>query len=127
MSETSSLFSGHKYLNLETFRKNGEGVRTPLWFAEERGSLYARTFSKTGKVKRLRRESRVRAAPSDARGNPEGEWVPAEARIVEAGSQEARQANRLLNRKYGAIKRLVELLFGLRYGKVVTVEIRVQG
>ena len=24
---------GHKYINVETFRKNGQGVRTPVWFA----------------------------------------------------------------------------------------------
>lgn len=118
-------FSGRKYLNLETFRKNGEAVRTPVWFAEGNGAMYARTFSKTGKVKRLEREPRVRVVPSDARGTPEGEWVDAEARIVEAGSEEAKRANRLLNRKYGLTKRVVELIFGLRHGKVVTVAIRV--
>ncbi len=118
-------FSGEKYLNMETFRKNGEGVRTPMWFAEEGGVLYARTFEKTGKVKRLRREPHVRVVPSDARGTPEGNWVDAEALIVEAGSDEAKRANRLLNQRYGLTKRLIEPLFGLRYGKVVTVAIRV--
>lgn len=117
-------FSGRKYLNLETFRRNGEGVRTPLWFVEESGVVYARTFEKTGKVKRLRREPRVRVVPSDARGTPEGEWVDAEVRIVDAHSEEARRANRLLNRKYGLMKRLVEPVFGLRHGKVVTIAIQ---
>ena len=119
-------FSGQKYLNMETYRKNGEGVRTPVWFAEEGGVMYARTFEKTGKVKRLRREPRVRVVPSDGRGTPEGDWVEAEAQIVEAGSEEARCANRLLNQRYGLMKRLIEPLFGLRYGKVVTVAIRLQ-
>ena len=122
-------FSGHKYLSLETFRKNGEAVRTPVWFAEDAGgddAMYARTFEKTGKIKRLRREPRVRVVPSDSRGTPEAEWVDAEARIVKAGSTEAKRANHLLNRKYGLTKRLVETLFGLRYGKVVTIAIRIQ-
>lgn len=118
-------FSGQKYLNLETYRRNGAGVRTPVWFVEESGVMYTRTFEKTGKVKRLRREPRVRAVPCDARGNPEGEWVDGEARLVEAGSEEAQKANQLLNRKYGFIKRLIEPVFGLRYGKVVTIAIRV--
>ena len=117
-------FAGTKYLNMETFRKSGEGVRTPLWFAEGDGVMYARTFERTGKVKRLRREPRVRVVPSDARGTPEGEWVDAEARIVQPGSDEAKRANRLLNRRYGLMKRLIEPLFGLRYGGVVTLEIR---
>ncbi len=118
-------FSGHKYLNLETFRKNGEPVRTPVWFADENGAMYVRTFAKTGKVKRLRREARVRVVPSDARGAPEGQWIDAEARIVDAGSAEAKLANRLLNGKYGLTKRLIEPVFGLRYGQVVTIAIRV--
>src|SRR5438094_7404776 len=28
-------FAGAKYLNLETFRKTGVGVRTPVWFARD--------------------------------------------------------------------------------------------
>lgn len=125
MGEGMNRFSGHKYLNLETFRKNGEPVRTPVWFADENGAMYVRTFAKTGKVKRLKREPRVRVVPSDARGTPDGQWTDAEARIVDAGSTEAKQANRLLNRKYGLTKRLIEPIFGLRYGQVVTIAIQV--
>ncbi len=40
---------------------------------------------------------------------------------MEAGSEEARRANRLLDEKYGLTKRLLETVFRLRYGKVVTV------
>lgn len=124
MGTNTDAFCGEKYLNLETFRKDGRGVKTPVWFAEEGGELYARTFSKMGKVKRLRREGRVRIAPCDARGEPKGDWVDAEARIVGGSSGEALRANRLLNAKYGLAKRLMEPLFGLRYGEVVTVAIR---
>src|SRR6266853_1422683 len=28
-------FAGQKYLNLETFKKNGDGVKTPVWFAAD--------------------------------------------------------------------------------------------
>jgi hypothetical protein len=28
-------FAGRKYLNLETFKKSGQGVETPVWFAAE--------------------------------------------------------------------------------------------
>lgn len=125
-TDDSARFSGEKYMTVQTFRKNGEGVPTPVWFAEQDGMMYARTFEKTGKVKRLRRETRVRVAPSDARGVPQGEWVDAHARIVDAGSDEARRANHLLNRKYGLQKRLLEPVFGLKYGKVVTIAIQRQ-
>jgi len=76
-------FRDRRFLNLETYRRNGEGVRTPLWFVEEGGVLYTKTLSKTGKVKRLRREPYVQLVPSDRRGEPQGEWIKGEAYLVE--------------------------------------------
>lgn len=87
--------------------------------------MYARTFSKMGKIKRLKREGRVRVAPCDAGGKPKGEWTDAKARIIAPDAEEARRANELLNGKYGLTKRLMEPFFGLRYGEVVTVAIQI--
>ncbi|MGH7410946.1 MAG: hypothetical protein ACREJ6_07830 [Candidatus Methylomirabilis sp.] len=39
-------FSRQRYVNLETYRRNGQGVRTPLWFVEDRGVLYMLTGTK---------------------------------------------------------------------------------
>src|SRR6266436_6241403 len=83
-------FAGHKYLNLETFKKSGEGVKTPVWFAAEpsanldsRGAkLYLYTIGVSGKVKRVRNNPRVKIAPCDMRGRVLGEWVEARAEIV---------------------------------------------
>ena len=38
---TSNLgqFANQKYLNMETYRKTGKPVATPLWFAEENGTF----------------------------------------------------------------------------------------
>ena len=55
-------FAGHKYLNLETFKKSGEGVKTPVWFAPDPSvrldsrdaKLYVYTLGVSGKVKRMR-------------------------------------------------------------------------
>ena len=63
-------FSGRKYLNLVTYRRSGTAVPTPMWFVEEGGVLYVRTPAKSGKVKRLRNNPRVRVVPSDGRGGP---------------------------------------------------------
>ena len=115
-------FADGRYLSLETYRKSGEGVRTPLWFVEEKGTLYVRTPEKSGKVKRLRRERRVRLAPCDRGGTPEGEWVEGEARFVEGA--EAKRANRLLGRKYGLAKRLGDVAYNLKWGRAVVISIR---
>ncbi len=54
---------GAKYISLTTYRRTGEGVATPVWFAQEADRLYIETGPKTGKVKRMRRTPRVTLAP----------------------------------------------------------------
>ncbi len=104
---------GHKYMNLETFKKSGEGVRTPIWFAADPATkldssaakLYVYTIGNTGKVKRIRNNPRVRVAPCDMRGKLLGEWVDAKAEIV-TGDESAR-GMRLLNKKYFPLKQIM--------------------
>jgi|ERR1035438_2114701 PPOX class probable F420-dependent enzyme len=102
---------GHKYLSLETFKKSGEGVRTPVWFAGDPSSgfsptkLYIYTVDNTGKVKRMRNNPRVKIAPCDGGGKIQGEWVDATATIVTG--QEAARGMRLLNKKYFPLKQIL--------------------
>jgi PPOX class probable F420-dependent enzyme len=106
-------FDGHKYLNLETFKKNGEGVKTPVWFAGDPATnlassdakLYLYTIGVSGKVKRVRNNPRVRIAPCDMRGNVLGEWVEARAEMVTG--EEAARGTQLLNKKYFPWKQLL--------------------
>jgi PPOX class probable F420-dependent enzyme len=105
-------FANQKYLNLESYRRNGEGVRTPLWFVEDDGALYFYTVAHSYKVKRIRNNPRVRVAPCDMRGNVKGEWVDATARRLDG--VESRRANELLNRKYGWAKRILNFFAKLR-------------
>ena len=118
----AAAFRGERYLNLETFRRNGQGVRTPLWFVELDGALYVRTPEDSGKVKRLRNNPRVRVVPSDALGRPKADWVEGTARFV--GPQEAERMNELLKEKYGWQKALID--FGSRLRKRTSVVIAVQ-
>jgi len=111
-SDKLAQFANRKYLNLESYRKNGQGVRTPLWFVENNGVFYFYTVAHSYKVTRIRNNPRVRIAPCDMRGNVKGEWVDATARQLDEA--EARQANDLLDRKYGLAKRLLNLLAKIR-------------
>src|SRR5260370_2214252 len=77
--EAISRFRGEKVISLETYRRNGEPVRTPVWFLEENGILYVHTDDSTGKVKRIRRSPKVRLAPSHFRGKPKTEYIHAQA------------------------------------------------
>src|SRR4029077_13093457 len=76
-----------KYLNIETFRKNGQGVRTPVWFAGEPEDgapekEYVYSTTESGTSKRIRNNGRVRVAPCVVSGKVLGEWTDARAEIV---------------------------------------------
>jgi PPOX class probable F420-dependent enzyme len=88
------------YIALETFRKSGEGVVTPVWVTAENGKLYVWTLANSGKAKRIRNNGRVRIAISDARGNPKSEWVEARARVLSDPAEDQKQRKRLA-KKYG--------------------------
>ena len=110
------------YLSLETFRKNGTGVRTPVWFAADpttdlgsrNAKLYIYTIENTGKVKRVRNNPRVRVAPSDRTGGLKGDWMDANAKVVEGA--EADRGSKLLSQKY-FLKRIFDLFAMLRAAK----------
>ena len=36
-------FLNQKYINLETYKKSGQAVHTPVWFVQDNGVLYVRT------------------------------------------------------------------------------------
>ncbi len=108
----ASAFRNHKYISVESFRKNGAGVAVPVWFAEENGILYVYSEADSGKVKRIRNNPRVRVAPCDMRGRVKGNWVEATAHILEGA--EARHADDLLNAKYPFQKRFLGFLAKLR-------------
>ena len=66
----------------------------------EGGLLYCWTMASSGKVKRIRRDSRVKLAPCDARGKIRGDWLDAHARVLQSDADIAAQAKRM-RRKYG--------------------------
>jgi uncharacterized protein len=110
---TFTSLAGHKYLSLETFKRNGQGVPTPIWFAADptnpldsaSAKLYIYTIGDTGKVKRIRNNGKVRVAPCDMRGKLLGGWADARATIV--AGDEAVRGTRLLNKKYWPLKQIM--------------------
>lgn len=92
--------AAERYVSLVTFRRNGNGVPTPIWVAPDGGKLYAVTDGTSAKMKRLKVTDRVRLAACDARGKVSGEWVEGHARRVHDPAVIAR-AMAALGRKYG--------------------------
>lgn len=118
----SMSFNGQQFLNLETSRKSGVKVQTPVWFVEDGGVLHIRTQSNSGKVKRIRNNARVRVAACDARGGLKGDWMTGTARLI-AEAAEAQRINRLFDRKYGVQKRGFDLMLSLRGGEWATISV----
>jgi PPOX class probable F420-dependent enzyme len=89
-----------RYVSLETFRKDGTGVKTPVWAALLEGRLVVMTDGTSYKVKRLRRDPRVRVAACDGRGTVRGAWAEGTGRVLEDPASTER-AHAALREKYG--------------------------
>ena len=124
MTDKLRQFAGEKYLSIETYRKSGAAVATPVWFAEDSGKLLIYSLANAGKVKRIRNNPGVRVAPCDIRGNVKGEWVDGTARILDAASAE--RAHKLLDQKYGLAKKIGGLYSKLMKRERATIEIDLQ-
>jgi PPOX class probable F420-dependent enzyme len=95
----------HKYINLETYKKSGQAVQTPVWFVIDGGQIFVTTRPDTGKVKRLKNNQSVRIMPCGMRGEPKGDWIQGQAHF--ANESESENAVKLRNKKYGIRAKLV--------------------
>jgi uncharacterized protein len=98
-------FEKQKYLNLKTFRRNGDCMDTPVWFVQEGQTLYVLTMANSGKVKRIHNNGTVQIAPCKMDGKLSGKWVPAQANEIDDPAT-LKYVDHLLDRKYGLVKKL---------------------
>ena len=104
-----------RYLSLESYRRDGTAVRTPLWFAADGdGTFYVYSRADAFKVKRLRRAPGCRIAACDIWGNVSGPWLDATAAVVSGAA--AARGMALLDRRYWPWKQLIGVLARLRPG-----------
>ena len=118
-------FANQQYLNLETFRKSGVGVKTPVWFVQDAETLFVRTVADSGKVKRVRNNASVNIAPCKVDGAVVGEWVPASAREIKE-QETSRKVDRLLGKKYGLMKTMFSWMSALQRRKSTVLEIKLR-
>lgn len=117
-------FKNQKFLSIETFRKNGIGVKTPVWFVQDGDKLLVRTVADSGKVKRIRNHPQVNIAPCKMDGTLLGDWVQAVAREVQNFELDFK-VDQLLGKKYGLIKTIFALSSGLNGRKYTILEMKV--
>jgi len=100
---TSLLDLGDEnFVSLTTFKRSGEGVPTTVWIARDGDALYVTTPAGSGKVKRLRNDSRVELRPSSRLGKVADDAPVAYgvARIDESETTED-ALNEVFIKKYG--------------------------
>jgi len=100
-------FKRQQYLNLETFRKSGVSMQTPVWFVQDGEILYVSTMANSGKVKRIRNNGRVNVVACKMNGKVSGPWIPAQALEI-TDPEIVTKVNRLLDKKYGLMKKLFD-------------------
>lgn len=116
-----SAYKDVKYLQLTTYRQNGETVDTPVWFIEREGKLYVRTGLESGKARRLRRDDRVGVAPASRPGYVVGRSVQGRARFL--SQSEFAEMDGWFKKRYGLQMKLVN--FALWLGKVAACGIEI--
>ena len=122
-ADNLSELSKYKYITIETFRINGAGVRTPIWFIIYQGLIYFRTDVKSGKVKRIRNNPHVRIAPCDIRGNLKGNWF--DGKVKFADSAESSIVYSMIDKKYGFITTLIRIFNKIRHTNPVVIAISI--
>lgn len=100
-------FLNKDYIRLETFKRNGQVVVTPVWFVVDDGTIFVRSYANSGKVKRMRNNPYVKLAPSDPLGKPHG--VTIEGTAVRVDGEMEIKISQLLYRKYGLKKMSFDL------------------
>ena len=115
------------YVSLESFRSDGSAVATPVWIApdgvgSDRLLVWTRTDSH--KVRRIRRDPRVRLAECSVRGKVSGPRHEGRAVVLDL-SQNRRVGDRLVS-KYGVWARISLLLSRWRRGREATIGIAIK-
>lgn len=93
-----------RYLSLTTFRADGTPVATPVWLARDGDRLVVITRADSGKVRRIRADSRVRVAACDMRGRERGPQADGTATLLDEDASAV--AARVIQHRYGLMGRV---------------------
>jgi uncharacterized protein len=124
MASSNNFISGlseMRYINLETYKKNGQPVHTPVWFVIYNKKIYFRTDSNSGKVKRIMNNQNVSIAACDLLGKIKAEWIKGAAKI--ANDVDPETINTLINKKYSFMQSFIRIMYKLRNIKVIIISV----
>ncbi len=108
-ADLEALFPG-RYLSVTTFKRDGTGVATPVWFVSDGRRLFAFTDLHSAKILRMRRNPRVLVASCRVGGKLRGEPVAARAEVLTTAA-ELERVQKLLLARYKISYRVVMLFY----------------
>jgi PPOX class probable F420-dependent enzyme len=110
-ADLEALFPG-RYVSVTSFKRDGTGVATPLWFVSDGRRLFALTDAHSAKVRRIRGNPRVLIAPCGSNGKLRSEPLPAHVEVLTA-TPDLERVQKLLIERYKLSYRLVMLIYRL--------------
>lgn len=113
-----------KYIAVETYKKNGNIVRTPVWFTIKDNQIFVVTRDQTGKVKRLKNNTQVKIATCTIKGDIKGKWVSGIAEILDEGK--TKDAVKRRDKKYGFFSKMARFLTKNK-GELLAFSIKIRG
>ena len=118
------VLAPERYISLESFKKDGMGVKTPVWAAPLDGKLVIVTDGTSFKVKRLRNNGKCRAAACDVRGNVKGPFYDFTCRVTQDPG-DVQRMYRALADKYGWQVKVLNFfaMLGRRIGRRAYLEL----
>ena len=111
-----------KYISLETYRKNNQAVRTPVWFVIKNDLVIIVTRDQTGKIKRLRNNQKVKIATCSIKGKTSMTMVQGTAQILT--EKETANAVKLRDKKYRFFSKVAKFLTKGK-GNLVAISVKI--
>ena len=113
-----SLKTG-KYINIVTYKKNGEPVSTPVWFIFKDNKIFFRTSNKSGKFKRIKNNNTIKVALCNFRGKITGEWHNGVAKL----EPNNKWVFSKINEKYGFFAHLMNIFYKIKKMDIIILSI----
>jgi uncharacterized protein len=109
--DLEALFPG-RYLSVTSFKRDGTGVATPVWFVSDGSRLFALTDLHSAKIRRIRRNPRVLVAPCRANGKLRSKPLLARVQVLTA-TTDLERVQKLLIERYKLSYRVIMLIYRL--------------
>lgn len=110
-ADLDALFPG-RYLSITSFKRDGTGVATPVWFVSDGTRLFAFTDLHSAKIRRIRHNPKVLVASCWVNGKLRHEPVAARAEVL-TDTSDLERIQKLLLARYKMTYRVVMLFYRL--------------